>query len=88
MTGGVRKQGHLCEQSVFVTASADGGATWSAPVRVSSTPACADGTRVASSTGGDYFGLAAGVDGGFRILWSEIHDGASDLVTATVAVER
>ena len=85
---GNSKPGHLCEQSVFVTASADGGATWSAPVRVSSTPACPDGTRVASSTGGDYFGLAAGADGGFRILWSEMHDGASDLVTATVAVVR
>lgn len=80
--------GHLCEESVSITASLDGGATWMPPARVSSTPACADDTRIASSTGGDYFGLAAASDGSFRILWSEMRDGASELVTATAAVER
>jgi hypothetical protein len=80
--------GHMCEESVFITASIDGGATWLPAVRVSSTPACADGTRVDNSTGGDYFGLAGAPDGSFRLLWSEMRDGASDLVTATATVDR
>jgi hypothetical protein len=78
--------GHICEQSVFITASVDGGVTWGAPTRVSSTPACADGALVANSTGGDYFGLTAATDGSFRVLWSEMRNGASELTIATVSV--
>jgi hypothetical protein len=76
--------GHACEEAVFITASRDGGATWLPPAQVSSAPACADSTRVASETGGDYFGLTAAPDGSFRLLWSEMRNGVSDLVTASV----
>jgi hypothetical protein len=80
--------GHHCEQSVFVTASADGGGSWREPVEVSSTPACSDSTRVANTTGGDYFGLAPAADGSFRVVWSEMRNGVSQLRTATVSVSN
>jgi hypothetical protein len=78
--------GHRCEQTVFLTASLDGGATWLAPVEVSTTPTCSDTTRVANTTGGDYFGLTAARDGSFRLLWSEMRDDASKLVTVSAVV--
>ena len=80
--------GHHCEQSVFVAASVDGGQSFAPPVRVSSTPACDDQVRAASSTGGDYFGFVATADGSFRLLWAEVRDGVKQLVTTTVRVER
>ncbi len=78
--------GHRCEESVFATTSSDGGVTWAAPTRVSSAPACADTTRVANSSGGDYFGLAAAPVGGFHLMWSEMRNGVSDLVTVPLQV--
>ena len=80
--------GHRCEQNVFVTASIDGGQSFLPAARVSSTPACDDQTRAESSTGGDYFGLAATADGAFRLLWAEVRDGVKQLVTTTVRVDR
>jgi hypothetical protein len=80
--------GHRCEQSLFLTASIDGGQSFVPAVRVSSTPRCDDQTRVGSSTGGDYFGLAPASDGSFRLLWAEMHDGVKQLVTTIVRVDR
>ena len=82
--------GHHCEQSVFVTASFDGGQSFLPPVRISNTPACDDEARAGSRspTGGDYFGLTATVDGAFRLMWAEVRDGLKQLVTTTVRVER
>jgi Neuraminidase (sialidase) len=77
--------GHHCEASVFATISTDEGATWREPTSISSTPACDDSTRVANSTGGDYFGIAAAPDGTFRLLWSEMRGGRSELVTVSVS---
>ncbi|MBI3401183.1 MAG: exo-alpha-sialidase [Acidobacteria bacterium] len=79
---------HRCEEKVFMAASVDGGQTFLPAVRVSSTPKCGESTPVRSPTGGDYFGLASTPDGSFRLLWSEIRDGTSRLVSATVSVER
>jgi hypothetical protein len=45
-------------------------------------------TFVASATGGDYFGLAAEADGRFRLVWAEVRNGISQLLTTTVAVRR
>jgi len=80
--------GHRCEQSLFVAASIDGGQSFVPAVRISSTPRCDDQTRVGSSTGGDYFGLAPASDGSFRVLWAEMHDGVKQLVTTIVRVDR
>jgi hypothetical protein len=80
--------GHRCEQNVFVTASIDGGQSFLPVARVSSTPACDDQTRAESSTGGDYFGLAATAEGAFQLLWAEVRDGVKQLVTTTVRVDR
>jgi hypothetical protein len=82
--------GHHCEQSVFVTASLDGGQSFLQPIRVSNTPACDDQARAGSRspTGGDYFGLTATADGAFRLMWVEVRDGLKQLVTTTVRVER
>jgi hypothetical protein len=78
--------GHRCEESFFVTTSTDGGATWLEPTRVSRTPACDDSTRVANTTGGDYFGTAAASDGAFRLLWSETRGSRSELVTVSISL--
>ncbi len=79
---------HRCEESVFVSASVDGGRSFLPAVQVSRAPACSESTRVVSATGGDYFGLTSTPDGSFRLLWSEVRDGVSQLVLATVSVER
>src|SRR5205085_12669094 len=72
-------------------ASLDGGATFSAPARVS-TSAC--GTTAADEiagrmipTNGDYLGLVTTPDGKFRALWPEMRDGHSVLLLATIEVE-
>lgn len=82
--------GHHCEQSVFVTASLDGGQSFLPAVRISNSPACDDEARAGSRspTGGDYFGFTATVDGAFRLMWAEVRDGLKQLVTTTVRVER
>jgi len=77
-----------CVQTLFVAASRDGGRTFAPGQRVSSAGQCADSTFAASSTGGDYFGLTSQPDGRFRLVWSEMRDGISHLLTTTVAVRR
>jgi hypothetical protein len=82
--------GHHCEQSVFMTASLDGGQTFLPAVRVSTTPACDDRVRAGarSPTGGDYFGLTATADGAFRLMWVETRNDLKQLVTTMVRVDR
>jgi hypothetical protein len=70
---------------VFATTSADEGASWLDPTVISTAPACDDSTRVGNTTGGDYFGIAAVPDGTFRLLWSEMRGGHSELVTVSVS---
>lgn len=77
-----------CEERVYATASLDGGRTFAPASLVSSTPACAQGTPVARSTGGDYFGAVSTPDGRFRLLWSETRDGVSSLMTSVIDVIR
>jgi hypothetical protein len=77
-----------CVQTLFVAASRDGGRTFTPGQKVSSASQCADSTFVVSTTGGDYFGLTAERDGRFRLVWSEIRDGDSHVLTTTVAVRR
>ena len=80
---------HRCEQSVFVTASVDGGQSFPPAVPVSSTPPCGQQERPReSATGGDYFGFAATPDGAFHLLWVEVRDGLRQLVTTTVRVDK
>jgi hypothetical protein len=38
--------------------------------------------------GGDYFGLASQPDGRFRLVWSEMRDGISHVLTTTAGVRR
>jgi hypothetical protein len=73
--------GHRCEEVVSVAASIDGGQTFSPAKVVSSVSPCADATFVNQPTGGDYLGLTPAPDGKFRLLWSEMHDGDTQLVT-------
>jgi hypothetical protein len=37
--------------------------------------------------GGDYFGLTAGADGRFHLVWSDARDGAFQIWTAAVSVQ-
>jgi hypothetical protein len=69
--------GSACEQRVYVSASVDGGQSFSASQLVSTSPSC--------STGGDYFGLIAAPDGRFRLLWSEMGDRGLKTTTVDVA---
>jgi hypothetical protein len=75
-----------CESRLYVAASINGGSSFSQPHIVSRSAACAEGTYVRSSTGGDYFGLVGQSDKGFRIVWSEMRDGVAHLLTTTVGV--
>jgi hypothetical protein len=82
-------EGHRCEQTLFITASVDGGQTFLPAVEVSATPVCEDQTRAReSSTGGDYFGMAATPDGTFHLLWVEVREGLKQLVTTAVRIEK
>jgi len=79
-----------CLEGSFA-ASLDGGATFTAPVRVF-VSSCADSpvdviaTRM-FPTYGDYFGLVTMPDGRFRAMWPEMRDGRSTLLTTTIDVE-
>jgi hypothetical protein len=75
-----------CRQALTASASTDGGQTFFGDQQISKVPSCADGTHVASTTGGDYFGLAPLSDNAFRLVWSETPDGRSRLMTAVVHV--
>jgi hypothetical protein len=88
-----------CSQ-VVLTASTDGGKTFLPKARVSNAPSCFDKPAnqiplaeksrqtVAQrwQTGGDYFGLAAGQNGSFHLVWSDSSESHFTLWTATALV--
>jgi hypothetical protein len=67
--------------------SRDGGATWSAPVSLSS--ASFQPWSSFHQDGfvfmGDYAGLAAGSDGLFHATWTDTRDGSANVYAATVS---
>jgi hypothetical protein len=77
--------------TVDFSASFDGGATFIAPARVS-TSSCGNSPvdvmagRV-TPTYGDYFGLITTPAGRFRALWPEVRGGASVLLSAVIEVD-
>jgi hypothetical protein len=84
------QDGDACLETTF-SASLDGGRTFLAPQRVAATPCgSSPNDQMAQRrfpTYGDYYGLVATPDGRFRVLWPEMHDGTSRLLTTTIAVE-
>jgi hypothetical protein len=78
---------------LYFTASLDGGATFLPNVRVTPEASCPQaspqqhGVAQRWSFGGDYSGLAAGVDGRFHILWADSRSGIYRLRTADVRVD-
>ena len=80
-----------CLETTF-SASFDGGTTFTAPTTVS-TSSCGDtpidtiATRL-FPTYGDYFGIATTPDGGFHLMWPEMRDSASVLMTALVNADK
>jgi len=77
--------------ALYFSASADGGESFSKPVRVSSDLSCPDYEHLGYSavrwrTGGDYFGLVASQSGAFHLLWPDARSGSFELWTAKVSV--
>lgn len=75
----------------YFTVSGDGGRTFATPVRISGELSCPDRVRIGSPArrwreGGDYFGMAAGADGRFHLLWPDARSGMFELWSATVTV--
>jgi BNR repeat protein len=75
---------------VTFSASFDGGATFGAPQRVSSSP-CGDSPTDAVAarlfpTYGDYYGIVALPDGSFRVMWPQLRSGVPVLLTTLVEV--
>jgi hypothetical protein len=73
------------------SASFDGATTFGAPQHVA-TSACGNspGDKITEQrfpTYGDYFGLISTPSGNFRLLWAQMEDGHSVLLTASVDVE-
>ena len=73
------------------SASFDGGKTFGPPQQVS-TSSCGNSSvdEMAGRmfpTYGDYFGVVAMTDGTFRLMWPEMRDGRSVLLTTLVTVE-
>ena len=78
--------------ALFAAASADGGETFSKPVRVSDADSCNATERNAKilkrfEYGGDYYGLAADRDGVFHLIWSDSRNGVYQLWSASVTAE-
>jgi hypothetical protein len=76
----------------YFAASLDGGETFGPAVRVAAELSCPEAARSGEfpvrrwPTGGDYFGLAAGADGRFHVLWPDARDGAFEIWTAAVSI--
>jgi hypothetical protein len=82
--------GNRCQQ-IYFAASLDGGRTFLPERVVSSERSCPDSTINGAAYarwryGGDYFGMTAGVDGRFHVLWSDARRGAFQLWTAAIEV--
>ena len=78
--------------ALFAAASADGGATFSEPARVSEGTSCNATERNAKMLkrwewGGDYYGLAADRDGVFHVIWSDSRNGAYQLWSASIRAQ-
>lgn len=75
----------------YFAASGDGGRTFSRSVRIAEELSCPDQDRIGRPArrwpeGGDYFGLAAGADGRFHLLWPDARTGVFELWSAAVTV--
>jgi hypothetical protein len=86
-----RNDGSDACHSVTLSTSRDGGQTFAAP-RVISSARCGDTPNDQRAnrrfpTYGDYFGIASAPDGRFHLIWPEMRDGASALLTAVVSPE-
>ena len=78
--------------ALWAAASADGGATFTKPVRVSEGTSCNATARNAKilkryDSGGDYYGLAADRDGVFHLIWSDSRNGVYQLWSASITAE-
>lgn len=78
--------------ALWAAASADGGATFTKPLRVSEGTSCNATARNAKilkrfDTGGDYYGLAADRDGVFHLIWSDSRNGVYQLWSASITAE-
>jgi hypothetical protein len=83
--------GEGCLQFLF-TASFDGGQSF-ASVESVSTSECRESTseEIAQRrhpTNGDYFGMTSLPDGSFRVMWPQMRDGHSLLLTTTITSNR
>jgi hypothetical protein len=72
---------------LYVTASADGGATFTTPVSVLGTPCRTDAKLWRWPHGTEYITLAASPDGSFHLLWVDTRDGRGEIQTARIVVE-
>jgi hypothetical protein len=72
---------------LYVTASADGGVTFAAPVSVLETPSRTDAKLWRWPLGTESISLAASPDGSFHLLWVETRDGRGEIQTTRVALE-
>lgn len=78
-------------QDVYLSVSEDGGATFRAPLRVTTETSCPDvpgneGVSGSWPMGGDYSSLAAGPDGSFHLVWADSRDGRFGLRRARFRV--
>ena len=73
---------------LYFTASADGGATFAAPVPVLKTPSRTDTKLTLWPYGTDYISLATPSDGSFHPLWVDTRDGRGEVQTAKIEVRE
>ncbi len=73
---------------LYLSASADGGATFTAPIPVLKTPSRTDPRIPRWPHGGDYISLATAPDGSFHLLWVDTRDGRREIQTTRIDVEQ
>jgi hypothetical protein len=72
---------------LYFTASADGGTTFAAPVRILKSPSRTDPKMRHWAYGGDYISLTASTDGAFHPLWIDTRDSKGEIQTARIEVQ-
>jgi hypothetical protein len=81
--------GDRCLEQLFA-ASFDGGATFTSPQQISHSACGSSPVDVGAArlfpTYGDYYGIVTSPDGVFRVLWPEMRDGHSVLLTTFINV--